>query len=143
MTSVSKIADVLGGEGVLGRRLGTPQELRRAVAEGLPKRSLSHMAKLVVQDPKQQRMVVHRIVPEATFKRRRDRLSLAESERAERTARVAAMAFDLWGEEDGRAFLSNPHPMLGGETPLEAAATDLGAREVETILRALEFGLPA
>ena len=80
MTSVSKIADVLGGEGVLGRRLGTPQELRRAVAEGLPKRSLSHMAKLVVQDPKQQRTVVHRIVPEATFKRRRDRLSFAESE---------------------------------------------------------------
>jgi putative toxin-antitoxin system antitoxin component (TIGR02293 family) len=142
MTSVSRIADLLGGESVLGRRLGTLQDLRRAVAEGLPKRAVSHMAKLVVHGPKQQRTVVHRIVPEATFKRRRDRLSLAESEKAERIARIAAMAFDLWGEEDGRAFLSNPHPMLGGETPLEAAATDLGAREVEAILRALEFGLP-
>jgi putative toxin-antitoxin system antitoxin component (TIGR02293 family) len=100
------------------------------------------MAKLVARDPKQQRNLVHRIVPEATFKRRRDRLSLAESERAERIARIAAMAFEVWGEEDARAFLSNPHPMLDGETPLEAAATDLGAREVESILRAIEFGLP-
>jgi len=28
------------------------------------------------------------------------------------------------------------------ETPLDAAATDLGAREVEAILRAIEAGLP-
>ena len=31
---------------------------------------------------------VNRIVPEATFKRRRERLSAAESERTERIARV-------------------------------------------------------
>jgi putative toxin-antitoxin system antitoxin component (TIGR02293 family) len=142
VTSVAKIVDVLGGEKVLGRRLGTLHDLREAVLEGLPKRSVSHVAKAVAHGPKEQRTVIHRIVPEATYKRRRDRLSMAESERTERVARIAAMAFEVWGEEDGRAFLANPHPMLGGETPLEAAATDLGAREVEAILRAIEFGLP-
>lgn len=142
MTAVFKIADVLGGEKVLGRRLGTLRELREAVIGGLPKRSVSHLAKAVASDPKEQRTVIHRIVPEATYKRRRDRLSPAESERTERVARIAAMAFEIWGQEDGRAFLASPHPMLADETPLEAAATDLGAREVEAILRAIEFGLP-
>lgn len=143
MTSVPKIAEVLGGEKVLGRRLENLHDLREAVVHGLPKRSVSHVAKAVAREPKQQRNLIHRIVPEATYKRRRERLSLSESEKTERMARVAALAFEIWGEEDGRAFLAAPHPMLRGETPLEAAATDLGAREVEAILRALEFGLPA
>lgn len=142
MTSVAKIADVLGGEKVLGRRLDNVQDLRAAVGHGLPKRSVSHVAKAVSLEPHQQRKLIHRIVPEATYKRRRDRLSPSESEKTERMARIAAMAFEVWGEEDGRKFLAAPHPMLDGETPLEAAATDLGAREVEAILRALEFGLP-
>ena len=45
----------------------------------------------------EQRALMHRIVPEATFKRRRERLSPAESERTERLARVVATA-----EESGR-----------------------------------------
>jgi putative toxin-antitoxin system antitoxin component (TIGR02293 family) len=66
----------------------------------------------------------------------------AESEARERVARVAAMASKVFGEEDGRTFLANPHPMLGGKTPPEVAATESGAREVERILNALEAGLP-
>ena len=44
--------------------------------------------------------------------------------------------------EDAPTFLANPHPMLGGRTPLEAATTDVGARNVERILSAIEAGLP-
>jgi putative toxin-antitoxin system antitoxin component (TIGR02293 family) len=109
MTPVAKIADVLGGEKVLGRRLDNLHELRSAVAHGLPKRSVSHVAKAVSLEPNQQRKLIYRIVPEATYKRRRDRLSPSESEKTERMARIAAMAFEIWGEEDGRAFLAAPH----------------------------------
>jgi putative toxin-antitoxin system antitoxin component (TIGR02293 family) len=140
--SVKIITELLGGEDVLGPRPDSPRALRDAVVAGLPKGTVAHVAKTVATDPKQRRAVMHRIVPEATYKRRRTRLSVGESERTERVARIAAMAFAVWGEEDGRAFLAHPHPMLGGETPLEAAATDLGAREVEGILNALEAGLP-
>lgn len=142
MVPVAKISDMLGGATILGREPASLHELRQRVSEGLPKRSVTHMARLVSADPKAQRAVIHSIVPEATFKRRHDRLSAAESEKTERIARIAALAFAIWGEEDGRAFLANPHPMLGGDTPLEAAATELGGREVESILRAIEFGLP-
>lgn len=141
-TPVSKITDVLGGEKVLGRPVSSLHELREAVVQGLPKRAVSHVAKAVALDAKQQRALIHGIVPEATYKRRRDRLSLVESEKTERVARIAAMAFDIFSEADARAFLTASHPMLGGDTPIEAAQTDLGAREVEAILRAIEFGLP-
>jgi putative toxin-antitoxin system antitoxin component (TIGR02293 family) len=135
-------AEFLGGESVLRQRVETAAALRRAVTDGLPKDTIRHIARTISTDRKAQRKVMHRIVPEPTFKRRKDRLSPAESEKAERLARTVALAFHIWGEEDGREFLTTPHPMLGGETPVEAAVTDLGAREVEAILRAIEFGLP-
>jgi putative toxin-antitoxin system antitoxin component (TIGR02293 family) len=141
-TPARKIADVLGGEGVLGRPVRSLGDLREAVVQGLPKDSVSHVAKAVAADRKQQRAVIHRLVPEATLKRRRDRLSTLESERTERLARIAAAAIEIFGEDDARTFMTAPHPMLRGETPLDAAATELGAREVEAILRGIEYGLP-
>ena len=37
--------------------------------------------------------------------------------------------------------MTTPHPELEGRSPLDAAKTDLGARRVEQVLNALEFGL--
>jgi len=87
---------------------------------------------------------MNRIVPEATFKCRRDRLSAAESERTERMARVVANAEYVWdNREDARRFLPTAHPGLGGKTPIDAAMTELGARQVEEILGKIFHGLPA
>jgi len=87
---------------------------------------------------------MNRIVPEATFKRRRDRLSAAESERTERIARVVANAEHVWGDRvDARRFLTTAHPALRGRSPLDTAMTELGARQVEEILGKIFHGLPA
>jgi len=84
-----------------------------------------------------------RVVPEATFKRR-VRLSPAESERTERLARVIAASEYAWSnQEDARAWLTKSHPELGRRTPLEAALTELGARQVEELLDRLVYGIPA
>jgi uncharacterized protein (DUF2384 family) len=108
MASLAKIVDVLGGETVFGRHLGSMLELRQAVIAGLPKRAVTHVAGAVAATPKQRRAVIHRIVPEATYKRRRDRLSLSESEKTERLARLAAAAFEVWGEADGPGIPVEP-----------------------------------
>ncbi len=61
----------------------------------------------------------------------------------QRLARVTALARDVWGNDiDAHAFMTTPHPMLGGNRPAEHAVTDPGAREVEQILHALALGLP-
>jgi putative toxin-antitoxin system antitoxin component (TIGR02293 family) len=124
--------------------VGSLAALNDAVAEGLPKAALRQIASRVFIGKMEQRQLMNRIVPEATFKRRRDRLSAAESERTERIARVVANAEHVWGDRvDARRFLTTAHPALRGRSPLDTAMTELGARQVEEILGKIFHGLPA
>jgi Protein of unknown function (DUF2384) len=83
----------------------------------------------VVKDRQTQRRLIYRIVPETTYKRRRDLLKLEESEHTERLARVIATAEYVWdNEEESRRFLTTPNPALGGLRPIDTAYTELGAR---------------
>jgi putative toxin-antitoxin system antitoxin component (TIGR02293 family) len=67
-----------------------------------------------------------------------------ESERTERLARVIAAAEQTWNDRaDARDWLTKAHPELGDRTPLEAATTKSGARQVEDLLDRLFYGIPA
>jgi putative toxin-antitoxin system antitoxin component (TIGR02293 family) len=82
-------------------------------------------------------------VPEATYKRRNGKLRVIESERTERLARVIAAAETVWDDQnDAREWLTKPHPELGDRAPIECALTELGARQVESVLDRLQYGLP-
>jgi putative toxin-antitoxin system antitoxin component (TIGR02293 family) len=136
--------EVLGGHRVLGKAVTSILELNDAVERGLPKATLRIVVQRVFPDAAEQRTMMHRIVPEATYKRRRERLSPAESERTERFARVVAIAEDVWQDrEQARRFLITPHPEMGGKTPLDAALTELGARQAEEVMARIVYGLPA
>ena len=138
------IGEVLGGHRVLGKPVTSLLELNDVVERGLPKATLRNVARHVFSDAAEQRAMMHRIVPEATFKRRRERLRPAESERTERLARVVATAEDVWQDrEQARRFLTTPHPEIGGKTPLDAALTELGARQAEEVMARIVYGLPA
>ena len=144
MITSRHIAEVMGGPLVLGRRLTSLAALNDAVAKGLPKAALRQTAGRVFAERAEQRRLMNRIVPEATYKRRRERLSAAESERTERIARVMASAEFVWSDlSDARRFMTTPHPALRGLTPLDTALTELGARQVEEILDKIFHGLPA
>ena len=135
---------VLGGQRVLGKTVSSLLDLNDAVERGLPKATLRIVVQRIFPDASEQRALMHRIVPEATYKRRRDRLSPAESERTERLARVVAIAEDVWQDRDqARRFLTTPHPEIGGKTPVDAALTELGARQAEEVMARIVYGLPA
>jgi len=137
-------AEVLGGRRVLGKAVSSLLDLNDAVERGLPKATLRIVVQRVFSDASEQRAMMRRIVPEATYKRRRERLSPAESERTERLARVVAIAEDVWQDrEQARRFLTTPHPEIGGKTPLDAALTELGARQAEEVMARIVYGLPA
>ena len=140
--NIERVAALMGGQKVLGRAIDSVGDMRAAVENGLPKAVLKNVVVSLLRDPRAQRVLMHKLVPEPTLRRRKSRLNLVESERTERLARITALAQEVWGEEDARAFMTAPHPMLGGRTPAEHIVTDLGAREVEQILHALAFGLP-
>ena len=144
MIAPTRIAEIMGGPTVLRRRLASIDALSDAVSKGLPKAALRQTAGRIFEGRTEQRQLMNRIVPEATFKRRRERLSAAESERTERIARVMACAEFVWDNRpDARRFMTTPHPALRGRTPLDAALTELGARQVEEILDKVFHGLPA
>lgn len=142
MTPVERVADVLGGSAVLKRSVKTWRDLEDAVADGLPKRSLQVVATRALPAGARSGALVYSVVPIATFKRR-IRLTPEESARTERLARIVALAEGVWDEqEDARHFLNRPHPLLDDRSPLDVAATELGARRVEQLLHDVEHGLP-
>ena len=137
------VGKVLGGARALGP-IKSLLQLSEAVERGLPKSSLRNVASHIYSGAAEQREMMHRIVPEATFKRRKSRLSHSESEKTERLARVVAMAEYVWEDrEKARRFLLKPHPELAGKAPIDAALTELGARQAEEIMARILYGLPA
>lgn len=137
------VARILGGEPVLGRRVRTLDDLRRAVEAGLPVASLSRVTEHVAGGRDAATELKHGIVPRATLHRRKDRLSPEESERLERLARVTALAEEVWESPAlAHEFLTSPQPQLGGLRPVDLTRTDLGARQVEELLLGLEYSLP-
>lgn len=85
-------------------------------------------------------------IPAATFYRRKRarRFSRQESDRLMRFARLWTLAVDVFEDEEGaRTWLGAPQFGLSGEVPLEYAATEAGAREVENLLRRIGYGVLA
>jgi putative toxin-antitoxin system antitoxin component (TIGR02293 family) len=140
---VREIARILGGRTVLKRDVRSLADLQQLVAAGLPVGALNRTAQYVATTPRDAARLKDRLVPPATRKRRRSVLKAAESERVERLARVMAIAEEVWEDsEAAREFLHSSHPLLGNRSPLELARTELGARQVEELLRDMEQSLP-
>lgn len=144
MIDVAAVAAILyGQQAAAAKRVSTLNELRVAVEAGLPKQALARTVAHAVADPAEARRVSERLVAPATLRRRGATLSPAESERVARLARVTATAERLLGDAaEARDFLATPHPLLGGERPLDLAQSELGAQQVEQVLWRMAYGIP-
>jgi len=116
------------------------------VKQGLPLRefdALREMLDLTVED-----LATRVGISAATLSRRRresegGRLDPEHSDRLMRYARLYWQAVQLLGghEESARAWLKRPARALDGATPLDFADTEVGGREVETLIQRLEQGV--
>jgi putative toxin-antitoxin system antitoxin component (TIGR02293 family) len=115
--------------------------LHEDIVRGVPARRVQE---LIDKDVLSQK-AVYRVIPERTFKRRlaqRDVLKAPEGDAIARLLRVTEAAFKAFGEEDfARKWLNLPVPSLNGAIPIELAATDVGAREVEDVLGRFMHGV--
>ena len=113
------------------------------VREGLPVDSVEKLAKqLQVTSASLQR---HLKLSKQTYARRRrkGRLSVDESDRVVRYADLFRSAVELLGNAKAAAqWLSTPAPALQGETPMDHATTEFGARDVIRLIGRLEHGIP-
>jgi putative toxin-antitoxin system antitoxin component (TIGR02293 family) len=85
-----------------------------------------------------------RIAPRTLARRRQEKkLSPEESDRLVSLSRLLSLAIELF-EGDVRAALNwftAKNRALGGMSPLSAAATEVGSREVEAVIGRLEHGV--
>jgi putative toxin-antitoxin system antitoxin component (TIGR02293 family) len=122
------------------------RDLRRAIATlkaGLPFGSLTRFQKVSGLPINDVLRVVQ--IPPRTLARRKaqKRLTPAESERLLRLSLMFEKAVDLFeGNTDAaRRWLQHPARALGRITPLAAAETEVGAREVEDLIGRLNHGV--
>jgi putative toxin-antitoxin system antitoxin component (TIGR02293 family) len=131
---VSRLADVLHAE---------PLALHTAVMQGLAYDALEEFRRTFELTLSEAIRVVQ--IPERTLARRREagRLHPQESDRLVRIARLFAQATRLFNGNttEARAWLSRPQRVLGSAVPLELAATEIGAQEVERALLRIEHGV--
>jgi len=137
------LPDVLGGEAVLGRAIGSSGAMAELVREGLPAEALFRLAKRL--DMRQAEISAKIGIPPRTLTRRMQRharLTVAESDRTVRMAQVYANAVDTLGSEEKAAqWLKTPNRTLRGARPLDQLDTDPGVREVEDVLGRIAYGV--
>lgn len=139
MRSVSEMLGLPGKRAPL-----SPIGLAARIEEGLPIAALDRLAGIVA--PGDARFK-YRLVPRATYGRRKDSkiLSSEEGTRLARLARVWSVALDVWGNEDeARNFLFRPHAMLEDKCPIDVVIqSEFGAEMVVDILGGLKYGSAA
>jgi putative toxin-antitoxin system antitoxin component (TIGR02293 family) len=142
-TVVEEMARKLGGKPVLGRVVRTQADLALAVRERLPLAALKGLAQAGLTDQEIERFVI----PQRTRRHRADKkqpLTIDESDRAVRLLRTQTIAEDTFANKDkANAWLRRPLLELNGETPLDVAQTETGARVIETILAKIAWGAAA
>jgi putative toxin-antitoxin system antitoxin component (TIGR02293 family) len=141
--TVAAITAVLGGRKTLKRNVDYESELTLLTREGLPVTALTSMAKELVID---RRTLAHVVgISDRTLSRRiakGERLSLEESDRTVRLARVVAMATETLGtSQKASLWLQTANRALDGAVPLDLMDTDTGVRSVETILGRIAWGV--
>ena len=118
-------------------------EMAALVLAGLPATVLRRVGAFLGLRPAKVGLIVN--INEKTLERRlksHGRLKPDESERVARLMRIISLATSvLESEEHAREWLKGPLRELGGHTPLQMAATEPGAREVERVLGRLEHGI--
>ena len=120
----------------------SPTQLIAALTKGLPFQEIEELRQAL--DLTMEKLVPLLGISPATLHRRKamGKLDVSESDRVLRFARLVGKSLLVMESlEIARQWLSSPQRGLGGAIPLEYAATEYGAREVELLLARIEHGI--
>lgn len=126
----------------LGLAAGNRLELAKKIHRGVPYKSVekfrvaTHLTESTLQSVTG--------IPARTWTRRKKggKFTPEESDRIARIARIFEHAERVFGSKAAATrWLEEPNLGLGDEAPIEAASTELGAKEVDDLLSRIEFGV--
>jgi len=145
MIGFERTVALLGGRSVLGRSVQSELGLSEAVTAGLPSGSLDAMLEHMTERDIPHAFVYRIVGSERTLQRKRREhiaLSVAESDKLARLARITTIAEETLGDPPrGARWLAKPNRALGGQTPLSLLGTDAGAVVVEQALGRIAHGV--
>ncbi|MEP7036898.1 MAG: antitoxin Xre/MbcA/ParS toxin-binding domain-containing protein [Acidobacteriota bacterium] len=130
-------------EKLIGIKTTDNLKLAKKVETGFSFDALERLAK-VTGLPLERLRVAVRISPRTlTRRRKKNKLSPEESDRLVSVSRLLAQTFELFEENEdaGIRWFTSPNRALNGQSPIEAAATEIGTREVENLIGRLEHGV--
>ncbi|MBS0394067.1 MAG: DUF2384 domain-containing protein [Proteobacteria bacterium] len=131
-------------ESLLGTTLadGEPLKLMEQLAAGLPAETLRRFKRVVgLADSDLARLLQVGGRTLSRLKTSRSRLSPDLSDRLYAVAALYALAEDVLGDaEQARRWLEEPQYGLAGRRPRELLSTEVGRREVRSLLLRLEHG---
>ena len=128
---------------VTGVRPTSRAQIVKKIKSGIKFSAISELE--VAFDASQREVAELLSIPASTLTRRKKagQLLSDESDRVVRFANLKDAAVDLMQGDDmaAIAWLKTPLDILSGETPLEHATTELGARDVEDLIGRLRHGV--
>jgi putative toxin-antitoxin system antitoxin component (TIGR02293 family) len=130
-------------EKLLGIETADNLTLAKKVEAGFSFEALERLGKTTGL-PLERLRVAIRIAPRTLTRRKKEKkLSPEESDRLVSVSRLLAQTFELFegNTEAGMRWFQNPNRALNGQSPLQVAATETGAREVENLFGRLEYGV--
>ncbi|MDQ3061257.1 MAG: DUF2384 domain-containing protein [Acidobacteriota bacterium] len=130
-------------EKLLGIKTIDNLKLAQKVEAGFSFDALERLGKTTGLSLERLRVAV-RITPRTLTRRKKEKkLSPEESDRLVSVSRLLAQTFELFeGNADaGMRWFQSPNRALNGQSPIEVAATETGAREVENLIGRLEYGV--
>ena len=143
---LQQVVDLLGGDRVLRRTLGTPIDAHEMLLRGLPGKALRHLidSLSVLQKTASLEKAVGMSL--RTFQRRQDAptrpLSAEQSGRTWKFAEILARAIAVFGsQEAAEHWLERPAMGLDQHRPIDLLATPAGVELVETFLDRLRYGV--
>jgi putative toxin-antitoxin system antitoxin component (TIGR02293 family) len=140
MFELSSVESLLG---VNTKHAESTLGLARSIEQGLPIAAVDKVARCVAPDST--RIFTYKVVPKATFERRRqkkERLTTQEGDKLARVAKVFVFGMSIFRDhEKVRDFLTRPHMMLENEAPIDVAlSTGAGADAVINLLGRAAYG---
>lgn len=127
---------------VTGVWSGDRNEMIKKVRSGLLAKDLIAVQRALQAPQREVAKILSIPISTLTRRKKAGRLNRDESERVVRIAHLVDSANSLIGDEAAtRTWLRTPMDLLGGNTPLEHAETEMGARDVEDLIGRLCHGV--
>jgi putative toxin-antitoxin system antitoxin component (TIGR02293 family) len=140
--TVDQVFQQLGGQATMGMPAPSETGMENLLREGLPIAVLGQFREqwgFTIME-----LAASLAIPKSTLMRmleRRQRMAAGESDRVYRLASILALAEQSLGDR-GKAqrWLRQSNQALGGDRPLRALETEIGARRVEQVLGRIAYG---